>query len=89
MMLSKLQVFVPKFTLRETANFSNTLRSMGAVDMFSLATADFRNMTGSPVPLCVGDVVQKALIEVSLLPFWILMSRTEWKFRDVYGEHCV
>jgi serine protease inhibitor len=60
----KVQVQLPKFTLRSGFDLKQTLEIMGMKKPFGL-DADFSGMTGSKEPLVISKVVHQAFVEVN------------------------
>lgn len=61
----ELQVFFPKFKVAGRFDLGDTLISLGMVDAFSAAKADFSGMDGRPGWLYLGAVIHQALAEVN------------------------
>ncbi|XP_054153993.1 leukocyte elastase inhibitor-like isoform X2 [Oppia nitens] len=61
----KLDIYLPKFKLESILPLIPTLTHLGIQDIFNSEVADFSAMTSDPMGLYVGEVLQKAVIEVN------------------------
>ena len=61
----KVEVYLPKFKLSSTLHLIPSLAKLGMKDLFSVKDANFSGITNEPTGLYVGDVIQKAVIEVN------------------------
>lgn len=59
----KIEIYMPKFTVKKDVNLKGVLKQMGVKDVFSPAKADFSRMTGDK-NLFVSSARHKAHIEV-------------------------
>jgi serpin B len=57
-----VHIFLPKFTIGSGIDLKQTLKDMGMVDAFSLATADFSGMTCNK-DMYIGSIVHEAFVE--------------------------
>ncbi|OGR17451.1 MAG: hypothetical protein A2X81_02150 [Desulfobacterales bacterium GWB2_56_26] len=61
----EVQVFLPKFKTTSRFSLNDTLSTMGMIDAFSEARADFSGMDGRPGWLYIGAVIHQAFVEVN------------------------
>jgi serpin B len=61
----KVNVSIPKFKLESTLQLIPVLAELGIKDIFDAKVANFSGITSDPLGLFVGDVIQKAVIEVN------------------------
>ncbi|KAL3092975.1 hypothetical protein niasHS_004577 [Heterodera schachtii] len=62
--VKKVMVSLPKFKIESTHNLEEYLPSLGLKTAFDTHRADFSGINGT-VPLCIGKVLQKAMISVN------------------------
>uniref|UniRef100_A0A0B7BU60 Serpin domain-containing protein n=3 Tax=Arion vulgaris TaxID=1028688 RepID=A0A0B7BU60_9EUPU len=60
----EIQLFLPKFEVTSSFTLKQALTTLGMVDAFSFAAADFTGMTGQP-DLVLSEVVHKAFVHVN------------------------
>lgn len=61
----KVDLSLPKFKLESTLNLIPVLSELGIKEIFDVKSANFSGITSDPLGLFVGDVIQKAIIEVN------------------------
>ncbi len=61
----KVNVLIPKFKLESTLKLIPILTELGIKDIFDPKVANFSGITSDPLGLFVGDIIQKAVIEVN------------------------
>jgi len=61
----KVELFLPKFKLESTLKLIPVLEKLGIKEIFDEKSANFSGITDDPLGLYVGDVIQKAIIEVN------------------------
>ena len=62
---SEVELFLPKFNLKETYTLNQPLKNMGLNVTLSANQADFSNMGGSPGELSVGTMMTQTFISVA------------------------
>ncbi len=61
----KVELSLPKFKLESTLDLIPVLAKLGIKDIFDPKVANFCGITNDPLGLFVGDIIQKAVIEVN------------------------
>ncbi len=61
----KVELSLPKFKLESTLQLIPVLGKLGIKDIFDPKVANFSGITNDPLGLFVGDIIQKAVIEVN------------------------
>ena len=61
----KVDIYLPKFKIESTFPLIPVLAKMGIKEIFDVQKANFSGITSDPLGLYVGDVIQKAVIEVN------------------------
>ncbi|CAG2116354.1 unnamed protein product, partial [Medioppia subpectinata] len=62
---TKIDIYLPKFKLDSTLPLIPILSQMGIKQIFDAKMANFSGITNDPIGLYVGEVLQKAVIEVN------------------------
>ncbi len=63
--MQEVVVSVPKFKMTGEFLLSETLKSLGMLDAFSIKLADFSGMTPDPVGLYISEVIHKAFVDIN------------------------
>jgi len=61
----EVRVFLPVFSMTQQFELNRVLQSMGMVDAFDPAKADFSGMDGGQGTLFISDVIHKAFVDVN------------------------
>jgi serpin B len=61
----EVDLSLPKFKLESTLELIPVLAKLGTKEIFDRKVANFSGVTNDPLGLFVGDIIQKAVIEVN------------------------